>query len=702
MARRLDEDAEQIRRLGRREELETLRQLLAQRRQLLDAHEEVVAQRDHHAQRLVAGTGGARQRVGVARPLVGVAAEREELLELIDDEEDRGAGGVAAELGGERVGVHLELGAELSVAERLAVEARGERVERRRARPHDDGAPGRRQRRDDAGADERALARPRRTDDADERLHAQSVEESLHLALAADEERGVARRERRQAEVGRLLGRARPVALVRLGGREERRDALPGARVGEGEAVARRDQTRRRVVAALEEEELLVGERQRPRDLHQRIEPDEERAVGVGERDGPVGQGALRHDAGQRLPAAAAADAGPRPDAGGATDDEPHRFEEAHRDEQPLDERQRAAEELERPPLAGRTGGRLDREERGERVGILQQVDELGDRVGVAVATVRQRQAARELQPLGVGERAPAQRAEELPDVVALLAAVLRLEPGGERDQRDEAKPQRGELVDRVERLVGVRRRVEVGDRLGERPRGAHEVRLAELVGYPGELARRAAHRSPQRLGERLRRREALARVLGERAPQDLVERPGVLGVERRHRRGRVGGGDRVERRAVEELAPGQRLVGEDAERVQVARRRDVAGPGPLLRRDVMRRADEAPGRGCVGARFFEERRDAEVEELGEERAGAREDHHVAGLDVAVHDPGLVRRVDDLGETLQERREALAAEPAVLDYEDVERHAAEELHRDPEEPIGLGAEGVDVSGVRVV
>ena len=74
----------------------------------------------------------------------------------------------------------------------------------------------------------------------------------------------------------------------------------------------------------------------------------------------------------------------------------------------------------------------------------------------------------------------------------------------------------------------------------------------------------------------------------------------------------------------------------------------------------------------------------------------------VRALDVAVHDAELVRGVHDLAQAREQRPEDRRRDRPAPDDELVERRAAHVLHRDPQDAVGLGAERVDVRGVRVI
>jgi len=94
--------------------------------------------------------------------------------------------------------------------------------------------------------------------------------------------------------------------------------------------------------------------------------------------------------------------------------------------------------------------------------------------------------------------------------------------------------------------------------------------------------------------------------------------------------------------------------------------------------------------------------RDPEVEELRKEQARSREHHDVHGFEVAVHDAAFVCALHDFADPLEQGHEALERERTGAAQHAIERRASHELHRDPEKPVGLGAKGVDVRGVRMI
>src|SRR5262249_57179480 len=102
-------------------------------------------------------------------------------------------------------------------------------------------------------------------------------------------------------------------------------------------------------------------------------------------------------------------------------------------------------------------------------------------------------------------------------------------------------------------------------------------------------------------------------------------------------------------------------LVEDDAERVDVRPPIDVPAALELLGGDVGGRAEHLARAREQGARLFVDAREPEVED---DRGTLPGHHDVAGLDVAVDDAGLVRRVESARDALEERKGARDLEAA--------------------------------------
>jgi hypothetical protein len=92
----------------------------------------------------------------------------------------------------------------------------------------------------------------------------------------------------------------------------------------------------------------------------------------------------------------------------------------------------------------------------------------------------------------------------------------------------------------------------------------------------------------------------------------------------------------------------------------------------------------------------------AEVEQLGQQTPRALDDHDVRRLEVAVHDARVVRALDDLRDALEQRHELLGRQRAALVEPARKRRPVHHLHRDPEQPVDLDPECIDVRRVRMV
>ncbi len=142
---------------------------------------------------------------------------------------------------------------------------------------------------------------------------------------------------------------------------------------------------------------------------------------------------------------------------------------------------------------------------------------------------------------------------------------------------------------------------------------------------------------------------------------------------------------------------PGDELVEDDAERVDVAARRGLLA-AQALRRDVGRRA------AVLVVALIDAEREPEVEQLGEVHAavlaGDAHEEDVVGLEIAVHDAAAVR-VADRARDLIEHVAGDAGRERVLVEAIAERRALEELHHQEVAAALVDAEVGDRDDVRV-
>ena len=239
------------------------------------------------------------------------------------------------------------------------------------------------------------------------------------------------------------------------------------------------------------------------------------------------------------------------------------------------------------------------------------------------------------------------------------------------------------------------------GDGRGRRQRGEHPGRPLAALAPRRDLRRHAGLRALgdplQLVGHVARALPAVLGILRQARPHDPVERGRRHRLDARDRRRLLLHDRRDERglaRAGERLAPGDHLVEHGAERENVRARVGLLAL-ELFRRHVLEGPEDRSGlREVRGAGDGRQRRQARLLRHGGHRLGESEveqlharlrEHHVAGLQVPVHDPlpvRLVERVGDLdpeAQRLVERERALAQAVA-------ERFALEELH---DEVLGL-------------
>ena len=176
---------------------------------------------------------------------------------------------------------------------------------------------------------------------------------------------------------------------------------------------------------------------------------------------------------------------------------------------------------------------------------------------------------------------------------------------------------------------------------------------------------------------------------LGQRLHHDRVQGGRDVGVVRRggvgllahvlvgHGEGRV---------AHEGRSPGQQLVEQAAGGVDVG-----AGvhrlPAGLLGGEVLRGADDGGGLGDAGRRLGHRARDAEVHDLDLAAGGQ---HHVARLDVAVHDAGAVAVLQGVQDAVHDLQGPLGQQLAPVVQHLAQRAALDVLHDD----VGLDVAAV--------
>ena len=187
--------------------------------------------------------------------------------------------------------------------------------------------------------------------------------------------------------------------------------------------------------------------------------------------------------------------------------------------------------------------------------------------------------------------------------------------------------------------------------------------------------------------GRRGRRRALVAVLLHH--PRDPGRQPRVdIWHDRAHGRDRLGGVAHQDRHrrvdVVERPLPGQQLEREAAGAVEIGPRPDVR-PHRLLGRHVGRRADHHPGGRPEGAGAEVGRRLGDPE-VGDLHAPVRAHQHVLGLEVPVHDPGLLGGRQPRQHALEHARDLRQVE---LADERPQRPALDVLHRQVRDALVL-------------
>ena len=151
----------------------------------------------------------------------------------------------------------------------------------------------------------------------------------------------------------------------------------------------------------------------------------------------------------------------------------------------------------------------------------------------------------------------------------------------------------------------------------------------------------------------------------------------------------------------VERQLAGEQLVGDDAERVDVALRVDVLHR-ELLRAHVRRRTEHDAERRQLGIATAGALGDAEIEHLDEVRCSSgRGDDDVVRLEIAMDDAAVVRLLEGAADLTQDQIHSLRKQRAVL--QDLsERLAAQKLHGDEQIPVVGLPEVEELDGVGVL
>ena len=193
------------------------------------------------------------------------------------------------------------------------------------------------------------------------------------------------------------------------------------------------------------------------------------------------------------------------------------------------------------------------------------------------------------------------------------------------------------------------------------------------------------------------RGRVAILRRLGQRASDHAIERPRHAGRVRRARRRivQVRQHRRRDRVAQERRSAGERREQHAAERVHV--RAGVVRAGvELLRGHVVDGAEEVAGGRQPRVRAGE----AREAEVGQVRVVVAEEH-VGGLDVAMHEPGGMCRVQRSRHLVDDRGGAGRLEPAGVADQLVQVGPRDPAHHEVQPPVLL-AGLVDGDHVRVI
>ena len=212
----------------------------------------------------------------------------------------------------------------------------------------------------------------------------------------------------------------------------------------------------------------------------------------------------------------------------------------------------------------------------------------------------------------------------------------------------------------------------------------------------PRSCSTGCGHRcADERGGDLGRAREAVARIALQAAPHRRAPATVEAGTVTRQRRRLLGQPPcrrREPARRRERSGAGERLVEHDTQRVDIGRRRHLVAQ-QLLGRHVHRCAEDLSRGGERRLRAVVGTSRPRDSEVGDDRAVptlASHQHHVGGLEVAVHDPGAVRGLEPGGELERERQRGRRSERSRSLEARGERLALEQLHREHRDVPRLG------------
>ena len=149
-----------------------------------------------------------------------------------------------------------------------------------------------------------------------------------------------------------------------------------------------------------------------------------------------------------------------------------------------------------------------------------------------------------------------------------------------------------------------------------------------------------------------------------------------------------------LHRRPHERRRPGQQFVEQHPRRVQVDPRTDPL-TAELLGRHILRRAHDHSGRRRRDPtpHSADDMRDPEVEQLDPlPTAMVVDEHHIRRLDVAMHDPVVMRRVERIEHGADDTDRSVGFERPVFAQHRVERSTVDVILHDVKQPVGLLAQ----------